>query len=65
MPYPKRTFVFTASPALTQFEIKLSVSADEDAGFADGGQVLYGTTDTSIPQSCYYQDHVYAGDKSR
>ena len=35
-----------ASPALAQFEIKLSVGADEDVSFADGHQVVYGTPDT-------------------
>ena len=30
-----------ASPAMAQFEIKLSVGADEDVSFADGNQVQY------------------------
>ena len=34
-------FCFVASPAMAQFEIKLSVGADEDISFADGNQVFY------------------------
>ena len=34
-------FCFVASPAMAQFEIKLSIAADEDISFADGNQVFY------------------------
>ncbi|MCE2416272.1 hypothetical protein J4G07_19985, partial [Candidatus Poribacteria bacterium] len=38
-------FCFVA-PAMAQFEIKLSVGADEDVSFADGNQVVYGSATT-------------------
>ena len=37
---------FVASSALVQFEIKLSVGADEDVSHADGEQVVYGEATT-------------------
>ena len=39
-------FGFVASSAMAQFEIKLSVGADEDLSYADGNQVLYGEATT-------------------
>ena len=52
--YSKWTFSLTslivilafalAAPTMAQFEIKLSVGADEDVSHADGNQVIYGTT---------------------
>ena len=39
-------FCFAAASAMAQFEIKLSVAADEDISFADGNQVEYIRTTT-------------------